>query len=196
MLSYSGLGSFSKNELQKALSGKQCGVDFSMDEMRHGLKGKTTPKDLETFMQLTHLAFTNVKKDEQSVGNFLNLVEVSLKNISMNASVVFEDSIQSVTYGVNKLYRIPTVDDLKAVSYDRILEMARSAYGNAADFTFTFVGNFDEAIMRKYIEQYIASLPSTKKAKAQPFTDVRTFVNGEQSRNFTKAMENPQAQAA
>ena len=196
VLSYSGLGSFSKNELQKALSGKQCGVDFSMDEMRHGLKGKTTPKDLETFMQLTHLAFTNVKKDEQSVGNFLNLVEVSLKNISMNASVVFEDSIQSVTYGGNKLYRIPTVDDLKAVSYDRILEMARSAYGNAADFTFTFVGNFDEAIMRKYIEQYIASLPSTKKAKAQPFTDVRTFVNGEQSRNFTKAMENPQAQAA
>ena len=195
VLSYSGLGAFSKNELQKALSGKQCGVDFTIDETRHGLTGKTTPKDLETFMQLTNLAFTNVKKDEQSVANFMDMVEVSLKNISLNASVVFQDSIQSVTYGGNKLFRVPTVDDLKAVSYDRILEMARTAYGNAADFTFTFVGNYDEAVLRKYIEQYIASLPSAKKAKAKRLTDVRTYADGELSRNFTKQMENPQAQA-
>lgn len=195
VLSYSGLGAFSKNELQKALSGKQCGVNFSVEEMRHGLTGSTTPKDLETFMQLTHLAFSNVKKDEQSVGNFMNMLEVSLKNISLNASVVFQDSVQSVTYGGNKLYRIPTIDDLKAVSYDRILEMARTAYGNAADFTFTFVGNYDEAVLRKYIEQYIASLPSSKKAKAKKFTDVRTYADGDLSCNFTKEMENPQAQA-
>ncbi len=196
VLSKSGLGNFSDSELTKALSGKQCDVDFKMDEIRHGMIGTTTPKDLETMMQLMYLGFTNVKKDEQSVGNFLNMMEVQLKNLSLNASIVFQDSIQSTMYDGNPLHRIPTVEDLKQVNYDRILEMARMAYGNAADFTFTFVGNYDEAQMRKYIEQYVASLPANKKAKAVKTTDVRTFSKGEVVRNFTKAMENPQAQAA
>ena len=109
VLSKSGLGNFSDSELAKALSGKQCGVDFKMDEIRHGMIGTTTPKDLETMMQLMYLGFTNVKKDEQSVGNFLNMMEVQLKNLSLNASVVFQDSIQSTMYDGNPLHRIPTV---------------------------------------------------------------------------------------
>ncbi|MBQ2525051.1 MAG: insulinase family protein, partial [Prevotella sp.] len=74
ILSQSGLGNFSSTDLQKALSGKQCSTSFSISNSKHGLSGSTTPKDLETFMQLVHLDFTKVTKDDKAVQNFLTLL--------------------------------------------------------------------------------------------------------------------------
>ena len=68
----SGLGEFSSNDLEKALAGKQCGVDFSFSTFRHGLSGTTTPKDLETMMQLVYLNMTNVTKDQKAFDNMKN----------------------------------------------------------------------------------------------------------------------------
>ncbi|MBQ5506911.1 MAG: insulinase family protein, partial [Prevotella sp.] len=79
ILSQSGLGNFSSTDLQKALSGKQCSTSFSISNSKHGLSGSTTPKDLETFMQLVHLDFTKVTKDDKAVQNFLTLLSTQLK---------------------------------------------------------------------------------------------------------------------
>ena len=95
ILSQSGLGNFSSTDLQKALSGKQCSTSFSISNSKHGLSGSTTPKDLETFMQLVHLDFTKVTKDDKAVQNFLTLLSTQLKTISLNNEAVFQDSIHS-----------------------------------------------------------------------------------------------------
>jgi len=192
LLNQSGLGNFSNTELQKQLAGKQCSTTFSVSNSRHSISGKTTPKDLETLMQLTYLDFTNVSKDEKAAQSELDMMALALKNISQNNDAVFQDSIASTVYKGNRWFRIPTEADIKAVSYDRILEMAKTLYGNAAGFTFSFVGNFDEAQMRQFIEQYIASLPSTEKLlKAN---ELRTYATGEVKNVFKKEMQNPQTQ--
>ena len=72
--------------------------------------------------------------------------------------------------------------------------MWKELYSNAANFTFTFVGNYDEQQLRQYICQYIASLPSAGK-KTLKSGDTRTFASGEVKNSFKKKMENPQAQA-
>lgn len=41
--------------LDKALAGKQAGVSFTLSPFNHGLKGNSTPKDIETLMQ-AHLS--------------------------------------------------------------------------------------------------------------------------------------------
>ena len=194
VLSQSALGSFMTTDLQKALAGKQCGTQFSISNDTHGLTGTTTPKDLETFMQLIHLDFTKVGKDEKAVGNLINLVATQLRNISKNNEAVFEDSVMSTVYGNNPVYRVPTAEMVEAISYDRVLENWNTLYSNAANFTFTFVGNYDEDQLKQYICQYIASLPSTGK-KTLKASDLRTFVKGDVKNNYLKKMENPQAQA-
>ena len=80
------------------------------------------------------------------------------------------------------------------INLDRMMEMAHQLNGNAADFTFMFSGNYDEALLRQYIEQYIASLPSTGKATSKG-KEIRTFANGVKKCSFTKEMQNPQSQA-
>lgn len=194
VLSQSALGSFMSTDLQKALAGKQCGTQFSISNDSHGLAGTTTPKDLETLMQLIYLNFTNVQKDEKAVANIINLIATQLKNISQNNEAVFEDSVMSTVYGNNPVYRVPTAEQVEAISYDRVLQNWKQLYSNAANFTFTFVGNYDEQQLKQFICQYIASLPSTGK-KTLKAGDLRTFVKGSVKNNFKKKMENPQAQA-
>lgn len=194
ILSQSGLGNFSSTDLQKALAGKQVGTQFSIENALHGLSGNSTPKDLETLFQLIYLDFTKVTKDEKAVNNFLTLISTQLKNISLNNEAVFQDSVMSVVYNNNPYFRIPSAENIEGISYDRVLEIWKNLYGNAADFTFTFVGNYDEAQLCQFIEQYIASLPSKGKATLTQ-KEIRTFANGEKNRSFEKKMENPQAQA-
>ena len=194
ILMQSGLGNFSSTDLQKATAGKQVGTQFVVNNAMHGLNGNSTPKDLETLFQLIHLDFTNVTKDEKAVANFLSLISTQLKTISLNNEAVFEDSVMSVVYKNNPFFRIPSAETVGNISYDRVLEIWRTLYGNAANFTFAFVGNFDEAQLRSFVEQYIASLPSTGKPSLTR-KEIRTYANGNVKNWFNKKMENPQAQA-
>ena len=194
ILSTSGMGNFMQTDLKKVLAGKQVSLNFDINNSRHSVSGSSTPKDLETMMQLTHIGFTNLTKDDKAVNTLLSTLKMVLGNISNNNDAVFEDSVQSVIYKHNPLFLTPTPESLNRVNYDRVLEMGRILYGNAANFTFTFVGNYDEAVLKQFIEQYIASLPSKGTADLTE-KELRTFAKGFVANKFDKQMENPQAQA-
>ena len=188
----SGLAGFTGNDLQKMLAGKQCGVGLTMSPFRHGIAGTSTPKDLETMMQLLYLSMTNLTKDEKAFENLKNTYATVLSNKSNNPNMVYQDSIQSTLYLGNKLALLPNVEDIQNINYDRVLDMQKQLYGNAKDFTFYFVGNYDEKVLLPLIEQYIASLPNKgMKLKNQKIP----YAKGEVKNIFTKAMENPQSQA-
>ena len=188
----SGLAGFTGNDLQKMLAGKQCSVGLTMSPFRHGIAGTSTPKDLETMMQLLYLSMTNLTKDEKAFENLKNTYVTVLSNKSNNPNMVYQDSIQSTLYLGNKLALLPEAEDIKNINYDRVLDMQKQLYGNAKDFTFYFVGNYDEKVLLPLIEQYIASLPNKgMKLKNQKIP----YAKGEVKNIFTKAMENPQSQA-
>lgn len=188
----SGLGNFSSTELEKALAGKQVSVGLSISPFGHGLSGNSTPKDIETMLQLVYLNMTALTKDEKAAENIRSQYITILSNVDKNPNLVYQDSLQSTIYMGNKMARIPTIEGVKAVNYDRIVELAHLYYGNAKDFTFYFVGNIDETTLLPLIEQYVASLPNKGfklKNKEIP------YAKGEVKNNFTKSMENPQSQA-
>ena len=188
----SGLAGFTGNDLQKMLAGKQCSVGLTMSPFRHGIAGTSTPKDLETMMQLLYLSMTNLTKDEKAFENLKNTYVTVLSNKSNNPNMVYQDSIQSTLYLGNKLALLPNAEDIQNINYDRVLDMQKQLYGNAKDFTFYFVGNYDEKVLLPLIEQYIASLPNKgMKLKNQKIP----YAKGEVKNIFTKAMENPQSQA-
>jgi zinc protease len=134
---------------------------------------------------------TNINKDEKSMASFVNQMQMVLKNKSLNHQLVYQDSLESTKNCGNPLYRLPEVEDITKFDYDRALQMLKQLYGNGGQFTYTFVGNFDEQAIRPLIEQYIASLPAGKAVKTK---DVRTFFKGNRDNRFEKKMETPQAQ--
>ena len=190
----SGLGNFSSTELQKALAGKEVNADLSLAYTRQYLTAHSTPKDIETMFQMSYLYFTNVKKDDKQFQNLMTQLDMALKNKSLSPDAVFSDSVAATTYGHNPRFNNIDVKDLKDIDYDRILAIAKERFQNAGQFTFVIAGNFDEQTIRPLIEQYIASLPATKK-KAENFKEVMTFAKGKVVNQFKVKTESPKATA-
>jgi zinc protease len=194
VIGVSGLGNFTHTELEKALAGKKANADLSLSDSRQYVTAHSTPKDLETMFQLTYLYFTNVSKDEKQFQNLVNMLDMALKNMSLSPDMVLSDSLSNTLYAHNPRYTIPHAEDLQKLDYDRILQIARERTSNASAFTFTFVGKFNEEEIRPLIEQYIASLPSTKK-KDENAKDIRTLAKGKVKNQFTMKAESPKATA-
>lgn len=192
-ISASGLGNFSNNELEKALAGKQVSANLTLENLHEGLSGKSTPKDIETLFQLTYLYFTDIKKDEKSYNALMTILENNLKNMAISPEAAFSDSLIVTLYSHNPRFSTLKIDDLKKANYDRILQIAKERTANAGDFTFTIVGNYDEATIRPLIEQYIASLPAN--GVKEEWEKVSTYAQGNVENVFKRKMETPKANA-
>ena len=188
----SGLGAFSNTELVKALAGKIAGATLSMTNQRTIVSGSSTPNDVETMMQLVYLYMTgNIAKDQQSFDQLMKATELQLKNRLLNPEAVFNDSLNATLSNHNPRFKPMTVEDLANVNYDRILTMAKERTANAAAFTFTIIGNYDDATIRPLIEQYIASLPAQK--KIQKGKDISTDYTGKVVNDFKHKAETPKS---
>ena len=187
----SGLGNFSHTELEKALAGKIASASMALGATRANITGSSTPNDVETMLQLVYLYFTNINKDQESYDNMMKTEELLLKNKLLQPESVFSDSLALTIACHSKRFAPLTTDDLQKVNYDRILQIAKEQTCNAAAFTFTIVGNYDEATIRPLIEQYLASLPSQKKIVKSK--DVDVYFKGEVINDFKRKMETPKA---
>ena len=187
----SGLGNFSHTELEKALAGKIASASMALGTDRANITGSSTPNDVETMLQLVYLYFTNINKDRESYDNMMKTTELMLKNKLLQPEAVFSDSLTLTIQNHSKRFAPLAMDDLKNVDYDRILQMAKEQTSNAAAFTFTIIGNYDEATIRPLIEQYLASLPAQKKVVKGK--DVDEYFKGEVINNFKRKMETPKA---
>jgi zinc protease len=194
VIGYSGIGAFSSNELSKALAGKEVNADAALGNTRQYVTAHSTPKDIETMMQMQYLYFTAINKDEKQYQNLMTSLEMALKNKNLNPEAVLSDTLANTLYGHNPRFSVLQVEDLKNVNYDRILEIAKDRFKNAGQFTFVFVGNFDEQILRPLIEQYVASLPATKQ-KPEDFKEILTLAKGDVVNEFKVKTESPKATA-
>ena len=188
----SGLGNFSHTELEKALAGKIASASMMLGTQRANITGSSTPNDVETLLQLVYLTFTKINKDQESYDNMMKTQELVLKNKLLQPEAVFSDSLSLTLSNHDKRYAPLTIDDLKNVSYDRVLQIAKEQTANAAAFTFTIIGNYDEAQLRPLIETYLASLPGNAK-KVVKEKDVESMFKGEVKNDFKRKMETPKA---
>ena len=187
----SGLGSFSHSELEKALAGKIASATLTLGTNRQYINGSSTPKDVETMLQLVYLYFTSINKDQKSYDNTIQTTETLLKNRLLQPENVFSDSLTATMTCHNPRNKTLTVEELQNVSYDRILEIAKERTANAAAFTFTIIGNYDAETIRPLIETYLASLPAQKKVEKSGKVD--TDYKGVVINNFKHKAETPKA---
>ena len=186
-----GLGNFSHTELEKALAGKIASASMTLGQTRTYISGSSTPTDVETMLQLVYLYFTKLNKDQEGYDNLIKTTEIELKNKELSPDAAFGDSVMATMNSHHPRFATLEMSDLKKVDYDRILTIARERLANAGAFTFTFVGNFDEAKLRPLIETYLASLPAQKKVvKSKP---IDAMPKGKVVNSFRRKMETPKA---
>lgn len=196
VLEQHGLGSFTNSELTKLMAGKQVSLKVSLDDYVRRLSGNTTPKDLKTYMEMIYMTFTGLTVTPDEFIAMQNLYKGVIQNQAQNPNFVFQKKVQEFLYSSpNK--QVFGVSDIEKANREDILSIIREQLANAAEFTFVFSGNFDEAELKALVEQYIASLPSVKGKKQElkhnPAVEIKS---GNEEKEFSLKMEVPQGSAA
>ncbi len=196
VLEQHGLGNFTNSDLSKLLAGKQLSLKITLDDYVRTLSGNTTPKDLKTYMEMIYMTFTGLTVTPDEFVAMQNLYKGVIQNQAQNPSFVFQKKVQEFLYASpNK--QVFGVSDIEKANRENILSIIREQLANAAEFTFVFSGNFDEAVLKALVEQYIATLPSVKGKKQElkhnPAVEIKS---GNEEKEFSLKMEVPQGSAA
>ena len=189
IISLSKVGGFTNNEIKKLLAGKRANVSLGLGNRSETVRGLSSVKDIETFLQMTYLLMTDISKDEEAYTAWVDAMKEGLKNKNADPKNAVADSVAVAIYKNNPRRMSIDADDLNRLNYDRIIEIWKERYSNAGDFVFNFVGNIDEESLKPLIEKYIASLPASKK-REKFGEDKYGMRHAEYLNTFEKPMEN------
>ncbi len=160
ILAEGGLGSFDLVALDKALAGKAVTVSTNLEELSEEVRGKASPRDAETLFQLLYLSFTAPRADERAFEVFRARLHSYAENRLASPEAVFGDKIQEVLAQGHPRRRPLTPERVDELSLAAALAIHKERFGDAADFQFVIVGNFEPAALRPLVETYLGGLPA------------------------------------
>lgn len=162
IVAQSGVSKFSSTDLSNMLKGKNTGLTPTISLYSEGLSGSTTPKEIETLLQLLHLYFTTPRKDNDAFESFKTRQKQVYANVNANPQIYFSGEFQKLmTQNHARAGQMPKPEDFDKINLDRSIQIYKERFANAGDFTFLFVGSFDDEKIKPLLEKYIGSLPGT-----------------------------------
>ena len=187
-----GIGDFAPMELGKMLTGSTANYNTSIGNFTESFTGGATLKDLKTLMELLYLRFTTVRKDTTAFNRWKESSLIGIQSRLNNPNAVFGDTLHNLLYEESPRVPKASLDMVNQVDYDRVCELFLDRYHNAADFTFVFVGDIDEEVLRPLVCQYIATLPSEpgKKETFRPET-MNRLRHGQHQHRIEIPMQSP-----
>lgn len=195
-LGEAGIGGLDKNELNKMMSGKIANVRPQISSYSEGLNGSSTPKDFETMMQMINLYFTSLNKDEEAYQSFATKQKNFLGNLMSNPNFYFQNELGKYRNEGNPRFAgFPTPEKYDEMDYDLAYQKYQERFADASDFTFFFVGNVDEALLKSYASKYIASLPSSNSAEKFKAPDFREDTSSRREKTVYKGTD-PKSQVS
>ena len=178
IVNMSGLGKFDQIALGKKLAGNTAALSPYISELYEGVSGSTTPKDLETLLQINYLYFTEVRRDEKAFNTFISQLNNQILNLKANPLYAYMDTLGKVkTSHHPRTVTIPTEEQVKRIKLDHALYIFNDRFADAGDFKFVMVGNFNINSVIPLLETYLGGLPS--KQRMETWRNVTpTFPNG------------------
>ncbi|MDR1793576.1 MAG: insulinase family protein [Bacteroidales bacterium] len=160
-----GIADMDVNSLHKKMQGKRYGLMPYIYTLGESFDGSASPDDLETYFQYLHAYFTNIRIDTSAYKVVMDQMLTQIKMIAQMPmykmlAKLMDVSTQKNPYASNILTM--GEEGIKKADFNRAVQIFRERFANPADFVFTFVGNFDETLMRQYLEKYVASLPTQR----------------------------------
>ena len=163
-LNNSGISKFPNTTLSKMLAGKQVSISPNIGGTTHSISGQSTPKDLETALQLMYLFVADPRFDPEEYETGIQQIKAVLPNLVNTPDFKFQQFVSEKLYGGNE--RVVVINDevLEAANLETIERVYRQLFKNAAGATLTIVGNVDLETLKPMVEKYVGSIPKGKKA--------------------------------
>lgn len=161
----SGISKFKSTQLAKILAGKNVSVSTSIDDITHGITANTTPKDLETALQLVYLSFMDPRFDPEEFQIGVDQIKAVLPSLEANPSYILQKRISNTVFGETPRMPVLGLEQLEKANIETIEKEYRKLFSDVSGMTMVFVGDIDIAVLKPLCEKYLGSLPKGKKNK-------------------------------
>jgi len=195
LVGVAGVGGFTPVDLDKLLAGRIASAAPFITTYTHGISGGSTPRDLETALQLVYLHFTAPNHDDAAFTLLSRRLAANLANQAQSPGAVFGESVRRINTMDHYSVRPMRPEDVQRLHADRMSAYYDARFRNAADFTFFFVGAFTIDSITPLVETYLASLPSTGRAETEA-RDLRFRFPSAVARETVRKGQEPRSQTA
>ena len=180
--------------LRKQLAGKTVRCWPGTGAYENGFSGTSSPKDVETLLQLVYLYLAQPRFDGETFGVVMEQLRHSYRNRTADPSFRYGQEVNETMYGGSPRRPYFVYDDIDGITLEQLQTIYGKLYGNPGDFTFFITGNVDENTLRPLVEKYIGSLPRASHRAEWVDDGVRTPVGTVENR-FAVKMEQPKVSA-
>jgi zinc protease len=187
-----GLGEFDATNLQKMLTGKNVAFDLQLGHLNEGVNGSTTPRDLETMLQLLYLSFNRPRFDESAHDAIMARYKGLVENMGNNPQKIMGDSLSLILTNYNPRTRILDLEFLDDIQLDMIKEVYLDRFADASDFFFVVVGSCEEDQLKPLVQKYIGAIPNLDRSETWVDRMVRE-PNGVVEKEIALALETPKS---
>ena len=176
LVSASGVGDFTAEQLRKVLGGKAVSVQPVINRFSTDINGSAAKGDVEAMLQLTYLYFTRPNFDRGRFDMMIAANRMNLENSVNSPDFMMTQMVNKVTYGDQPRTQIPNEQILADVDFDKIASWYRNLFTDAAgNYTFYFVGDIDMETFKPLVEKYIGGLPRGRQRLAWKDDGVRVL---------------------
>lgn len=162
-----GVGDLSNQDMIQKNHDYSMKAGLNIGTSEDGIVASCDPVDIESMLQLVYLNMTSQRNDETSFDMVRDIAKRQISIYAQNPQYVFQDSLLYVSHGRNPKSVFVNDKMPEACNYQRMYEIVKERFSNAANFTFVISGNYDESVIRDYIKQYIASIPGDKSKRSK-----------------------------
>lgn len=162
LVSMSGVGKFSATELEKQLSGKAVRINVALQDYENGFGGSTSPKDVETALQLLYLYVTAPRFDQADFDRMVDRYRSALANVDANPAYAVQKHVQELLFPNNPRREVISLAKLDKMTFEASQSAYKQLFSDGGSFTYTFVGNIAPEVLLPLVEKYIGSLPAAK----------------------------------
>ena len=185
-LAEAGFSGLKLNDINKFMTGKIARANPYIYGNTEGIRGSSTPKDMEYMFQMVYAYFTDLNLDKDAYEGYKQKQAAFYDNMAASPNSYFSQEFYGFLNKENPRFSgiFPNAKSWENTDYELAYKKYKERFDNAGDFEFFFVGNIDDKAMEDFSSKYIASLPSTgKKEKAtdlgfrMPKGDLKKVVN-------------------
>ena len=161
-----GIAGLDYNSLMKKMKGKNAGISPEIGLLTESFSGSSSPKDLEFFFQYLNAFFTNPRIDPNAFDLVMQETKEQIKMLTTQPMYKYLGQLIDAAMNHDPyMKQVFSMDDeyLNQVNFDRAVQIYKERFANPADFTFFFVGNYDEKQMKEFVELYLGSMQTGSK---------------------------------
>jgi zinc protease len=168
----SGMNGLDYNQVKKVLNSKHCSISLNISTNEENITGYSTPVDMETLLQMVYLMMTKPQFTDDGWSLTLQNYETLAQGFNLEPLDVFINKAQEMMYTNRAAVRYEGISPafVKAISPSRGESLLKSRFSNAADWSFIFVGDFDEKKLLDLCRAYIGAIPGDKN-KTEDYVD-------------------------